>query len=118
MPKVQDSKLHKRQGNTAEAYIELNFRFLVNGQTYDCIAKTHETENLQDEPEEPLLYDPKQPTYSIMLDSLPGTPYIDERGNLQSHKPLKSFFVILPALGTIVIHGGYFILRYFLFRQG
>ncbi len=62
--------------------------------------------------EEPLLYDPLLPSYAIMLDDLPGSPRIDQGGNIKTATPAAAFLsLILPAV-TIIGHGTYIWLNF------
>ena len=63
---------------------KLTFEFSTDtGQRYRAAAKSHQPFVLEDEPQEQLLYDPQNPKNSVLLDSLPGEPDIDEFGNIQ-----------------------------------
>jgi hypothetical protein len=87
---------------------KLTFEFVADdGRTYEAVAKTHETRLLEDDAEEWLLYDPWDPNYAAMLDTLPGSPAIDEAGYLQPASYVRGLAVaILPAV-TILGHGLY-----------
>jgi hypothetical protein len=51
---------------------KLTFEFTAaDGIGYEAVGKTHKPEKLEDEAEEPLLYDPILPSYAVMLDALP-----------------------------------------------
>ena len=93
---------------------KLTFEFVAeDGYTYQAVAKSHRPEILEDEAQEPLLYDPSDPRNAVMLDSLPGLPRIDERGQIQTRSHLKALLVlILPAL-TIIGHGTYLYIHFF-----
>jgi hypothetical protein len=87
---------------------KLTFEFMDQmGQTYEATAKTHEPECLQDDAEEPLLYDPIRPTYATMLDHLPGAPRVDDMGQIQTQSPVKSVLVIIVPALSIIGHGLY-----------
>lgn len=53
------------------------------GATHETVVKTHHEEQLMDDAAEKLLYDPGRPSRAVLLDSLPGTPGLDEMGNLR-----------------------------------
>ncbi len=91
---------------------KLTFEFTDQvGQTREATAKTHETERLQDDAEEPLLYDPIRPSYSTMLDHLPGAPRLDEMGQIQTKSAIGSLLVLIVPTASIVGHGLYLLLR-------
>lgn len=90
---------------------KLVFEFIAdNGSKYEVISKTSLPDTLEDEVQERLLYDPLNPSYAVMLDNLPGSPDIDELGEIQTNN-LKSGLLplLLPAL-TFTIHGPIFLL--------
>jgi len=68
-------------------------------------AKTHEPEHLQDDAEEPLLYDPIRPSRATLLDHLPGAPRIDDMGQIQTQSPIRSLLVLIVPTLSIVGHG-------------
>lgn len=75
-----------------------------NGMTYQAHGYSH-TDELKDEAEEPLLYDPANPHNAMMLDSLPGGPRIDELGEIRSTSgSVLIWLLVLPGL-TVVGNG-------------
>jgi len=71
-----------------------------NGQTHETVVKTHHEEHLTDEDAERLVYDPGRPSRAVLLDGLPGTPGLNEMGNIQ---PVSNAAVVarlvLPFVG-------------------
>jgi len=103
----------KTEVNKKPVY-KLTFEFKTpEGMTYQAMAKTHETAKLEDQPEEPLLYDPMRPSYAVMLDDLPGGPRIQENGNIQVGSAVKTIIVLIIPLATIIGHGIYIYLKFF-----
>ena len=87
---------------------KLTFEFAAeDGQTYEVVAKTHETHLLEDDAEERLLYDPWNPRYAAMLDNLPGAPEIDETGRLHPRSVARGLAVLILPLLTLLGHGLY-----------
>jgi len=79
----------------------LTFEYATDeGMKYQTVVKTHHEEQLLDEAQERLLYDPVHPSRAVLLDSLPGTPGLDESGNI---RPVTAGAVaaalILPLIG-------------------
>jgi hypothetical protein len=69
-------------------------------------ARSHRPQILEDEAQEPLLYDPNS-DHAVMLDGLPGGPHVDSGGDLVSRNAaLAPAVLLLPAI-TVVVHGGY-----------
>jgi hypothetical protein len=83
---------------------KLTFEFADrNGTRYQTSAKTHLTENLQDEDFERVLYDPANPHYAVLFDNLPGRPEVDALGRILPGSPLRSGLVmIFPALTLLI----------------
>lgn len=81
----------------------LKFAFQAdNGREYEVQSRTHAPEVLEDEGEEPLLYDRNNPSYAVMLDSLPGSPSIDFSGQLHpSGSVLSVLALAIPALAIL-----------------
>lgn len=88
--------------------MKLRFAFETHeGEDWEVVAKTHEPEDLRDEPQEPLLYDPEDPSYAVLLDNLPGSTTFDSSGHLlpaSTRETLRP--LILPGL-TVLGHGIY-----------
>ena len=82
-----------------------------DGRRYQATAGTHEPERLEDQRREPLLYDVLNPSYSVMLDSLPGSPTIDPFGHFEA-PPLGRVVgaILIPGL-AILGHGTYLLVR-------
>lgn len=85
---------------------KLTFAFTAqDGQEYQVSHKTHNTEALEDEETERLLYDPTQPASAIMVDTITGFPELDEHGRLRPQSaPVTA--LLLPVL-VLVGHGWY-----------
>ena len=84
---------------------KLTFEFTVAGQTCEATAKTHEIEKLEDDDEEPLLYDPVNPAYAAMLDHLPGAARIDDNGEVRANNATSAVMVLVIPAATIIGHG-------------
>lgn len=85
---------------------KLTFEFVADdGRTYEAVAKTHQTHELEDDAEEPLLYDPIRPAYATMLDHLPGSPRIDANGSVQTDSAGRSLAVLFLPIISIAGHG-------------
>jgi len=69
--KLIDKQPTNTKINNSTVY-KLSFQFTAtNGTTYTTIAKTHLPYNLEDEPEEMLVYDANNPDKAVLIDSLP-----------------------------------------------
>ncbi|TPW19896.1 MAG: hypothetical protein FD126_2226 [Elusimicrobia bacterium] len=82
----------------------MTFEFkTVDGRTARCMAKTHETRELQDDAEEPLVYDPEDPSRAVLLDELPGRPRITEDSVVRSREGIVWHLLLVP-VGTALMH--------------
>jgi hypothetical protein len=84
-----------------QTVFKLTFHFEVDGKQYACIAKTHRTHLLEDDEEEQIIYNPRDPSKSVPVDILPGGMVVDEDGNISSPSPKFILFVLL--LPTVAI---------------
>jgi len=93
---------------------QLTFEFSPDeGGTYDVVSKTHLVDALEDDELEKLLYDPYNPSYAVMFDSLPGSPRINELGSIGTRSVLRSMVFLVIPLASILGHGIYIYLKYF-----
>lgn len=82
----------------------MTFEFkTVDGRAARCVAKTHLTHDLKDDAEEPLVYDPEDPSVAVLLDDLPGKPRISEASVVRSREGMVWHLLILP-VGTVLLH--------------
>ncbi|MCX6072420.1 MAG: DUF3592 domain-containing protein [Chloroflexi bacterium] len=89
----------------------LSFR-AHDGATYDMTSRTNQPENLDDQAEELILYDPDDPTRGAALDALPGKLQIDQSGTIRLGRPIACLTtLIVPGL-TILGHGLYLFFRF------
>ncbi len=94
--------------------IKMTFSFTAeDGLDWDVTAKTHEPEDLRDELEEPLLYDPNDPSTAVLLDDLPGSAEFDASGQLVPASVLEIIKILLIPGLTVVGHGMYILLAIF-----
>jgi len=102
----------KTQINKQPVY-KLTFEFSTpEGTSYEVFAKTHLPEKLEDQQEEPLLYEPMCPKNAVMLDNLPGAPRIDENGNIRAGSPLVALLNLIIPLVSVIGHGVYIYIRF------
>jgi len=105
--RLKSKEKTKTEVNKKPVY-KLTFEFNTpEGITYKATAKTHKIAKLQDQAEEPLLYDPMRPSYAVMLDDLPGGPRIQENGNIHAGSVARTIMALIIPLATIISHGIY-----------
>ena len=80
------------------------------GQKHVAVARTSETERLEDEASEALLYDPENPSYAYLLDEVPSRPQVEMNGDLKGRPMAGIAALILPGI-VIGGHLLYFVLR-------
>ncbi|MGA2137976.1 MAG: DUF3592 domain-containing protein [Verrucomicrobiia bacterium] len=96
----------KERTNTSvnnKTVYKLIFEFTTDtGQTCQAVTRTYQPEQLEDGQQHEVVYDPLTPSYAVMVDSLPGSPRIDERGVIQPAGFGSALCVsLLPALVII-----------------
>lgn len=80
---------------------ELTFEFTTrDGRRHEAKARSTATERLEDEAQEPLLYDPNDPTRAYVLDEAPARPEIESNGDLRGRTAAAVRSLILPILMT------------------
>jgi len=73
----------------------------IEGETFETVVKTHLNENLEDDAEERLIYNPGRPGQAVLVDNLPGQPQIDSMGNILPVSGLAATVTLaLPFLAT------------------
>jgi Protein of unknown function (DUF3592) len=83
---------------------KLTFTFIDRmGQRREAIAKTTDTDRLQDEAAEPLLYDPDHPSRACLLDEAPARPKFEGNGDMLG-RPVAAFFALLIPAFVIGLH--------------
>ena len=96
-----------------KAVYKLTFEFQTeSGETRNAIAKTHQTENLKDDENEPLLYDPMNPEKATLMDHLQGQPRFTPEGEIKGSGAITTMLcLIVPLLSAV----GHSIAFYYLF---
>ncbi|HCC47731.1 MAG TPA: hypothetical protein DEQ38_06395 [Elusimicrobia bacterium] len=88
----------------SEVY-RMRFEYEAGGQKYTNISDMNFTSAMEDETEEPVLYDPLKPRRSMLVDELPASIILDERGGFTSRWPFMGYFyaslplLLLAAMG-------------------
>jgi hypothetical protein len=83
---------------------ELIFEFTArDGRRHEAIARSTFTDRLEDEAQEPLLYDPANPERACLLDEAPARPEFEMNGDLRARPSSAMRALILPVL-MIGIH--------------
>ncbi len=99
------------------------FGYIIDEQGYEVTAKTHDETRFSGDPrlmkrnpdgtpgpiEESILYDPKQPKQSVLLDSLPGGPRINSQGDITCNLSGLIATLLLPSL--VILGHGFWIFR-------
>jgi len=78
---------------------KLTFEFTDrNGQRHEATANTTDTDRLEDEAQEPLLYDPNNPAKAFVLDEVPSRPQFEPNGELRGRPLAGLLSVIIPGI--------------------
>jgi len=82
---------------------KLTFEFTTDtGETCQTTTRSCEPNRLELEPQHEIVYDPLTPSYATLVDGLPGSPHIDERGVIQPARFGSTVRIsILPAAAII-----------------
>ncbi|HUJ11374.1 MAG TPA: DUF3592 domain-containing protein [Verrucomicrobiae bacterium] len=82
---------------------KLTFDFTTDtGETCQAITRSYQTAQFEDDQQHEIVYDPLTPSYATLVDCLPGSPRIDERGVIQPARFGSTLPVtILPVLVII-----------------
>ncbi|MEE4256678.1 MAG: DUF3592 domain-containing protein [Bacteroidales bacterium] len=84
----------------------------LQGEEYTRKERTHMPYSLQDQKKEKLLYLRSKPSFSIMLDSLPGVVEINDEGRVKAYYARNAVLLLICPLGTIIGHGIYLLTIY------
>jgi hypothetical protein len=85
--------------------IELTFEFISrDGRRCEAKARTTDPSRLEDDAQEPLLYDPQNPEKAYVLDELPARPAFNGLGEIEGRPTAAIASLILPAI-VVAGHG-------------
>lgn len=114
--KLCKGKLESKEAtNTAvneKTVYKLTFKFDTDQGPTKLVVKTHNVENLLDEEEEFIFYDPSNPDRAYLADTLPGSPKVDENGAFY-YDSLEIKFLARPLILGLVVGAAvlYFLLE-------
>jgi len=80
---------------------------------YEAIAKTHLPQLLEDDEKEKLLYNPLNPKHAVLIDSLPGSPRIDNQGHFLAGSIFQAMACLIIPVITILGHSMVLYLKLF-----
>jgi hypothetical protein len=73
-----------------------------------AVVKTSQTERLEDNPFETILYDPQNPKSSMLLDSLSGEQGFGSEGQIKANGKWRMLVaLVFPVLATAVVAVGF-----------
>lgn len=96
-----------RKGGSMMPEFRYSFAFELDGQPYLAHCRTAETDKVEDEETEIILYDRFNPTSSLVYDAVPNIPEINEAGQLEPLRGLTGWVLFLPVF-TVVLNLVYF----------
>lgn len=99
------SKEPTNQSVNESTVYELTFKFTPEGarREFTTVARTHRTEELEDEEQESLLYDTRFPSDAVLLDNLPAKAHVGADGKLEGGSLVGAFGVlILPGIAALL----------------
>jgi len=97
--KTRDATTKSYQRST----YRLVFRFLaLDGLTYEASCRREYPERLEDQQQEALVYDPRNPRHAVLLDDLPGSPTIGPDGVIgPASRVAVAVGLLMPVAGFI-----------------
>ncbi len=99
----------KRPTNTKinnQTVYRLEYEFAAeDGTTHRAVVRSHDTRRLEDEEAEQILYDPRNPARSCVVDALPAGITIGPDGAFAAPNAAKTALILLPPAVTIIGHG-------------
>lgn len=114
---TQGKLLSKEATNTSindQTVYKFTFGFKDrSGRKFEVSEKTHNVSVLQDDNEEHLLYLRDNPADAVLFDSLPGSPELDKKNNIQPGSFGSSFGKLIVPLITLLGHGAYIFFAFF-----
>ena len=110
MGTLKSKKATNMRVNKQRVY-ELCFEFTArDGRRCEAKTRTSRTELLENEEQEPLLYDPDDPRRAYLLDEAPARPELEQNGDLRG-RPVSAMLSIILPLIVIVAHGAYLLFK-------
>ncbi|HHM21943.1 MAG TPA: hypothetical protein ENJ20_07950 [Bacteroidetes bacterium] len=97
-----------RKGGTVMPEFRYSFEFEYKGVKYLANCRTHETDKVEDEETEIVLFNRYEPTFNLVYDAVPNMPHINEEGKMAPLRGLKARVLFLPVF-TVVFNGVYFV---------
>lgn len=83
---------------------ELSFDFTTrDGILFTAKARSHQPHYLEDDPEEQILYDPRNPERAVLVDNMPGQPDIDAWGKIHVAHPQRAVLLLIVPFGTLTV---------------
>ena len=94
---AQATLASKKEFHFEQTLYRLHFTYEVGGKTYHSLLDTTTPNLLLDEPREPLLYDPRNPKHSILLDDLPARVDFDDQGLIRHRYAFMGYvYALIP----------------------
>ena len=92
-----------KKGGTVLPEFRYSFEFEHNGTKHLAHCRTYETEKVEDEETEIILFDRFRPHFNLVYDAVPNVPHIDEEGKMLPLRGLKGWVLFLPIF-TVVLN--------------
>lgn len=97
-----------KKGGTVMPEFRYSFQFTHNEEPFIATARTHETDKVEDEETEMVLFNRYEPTFNLVYDAVPNVPHINEEGIMEPIRGLKAWVLFLPVF-TVVLNLVYFV---------
>jgi hypothetical protein len=80
-----------------------------DGMSHQVVSKTSQTDALEDESLEMLLYDASNPKVAVFIDDLPGMPDVTSERGIVLRSPQGIWVTLIVPLITMIGHGAFFL---------
>lgn len=78
------------------------FEFELQGRKFTSTCQTHKTNQVEDEIQEFILYQPSNPDYSMVYDAIPNAPTFNNHGQMEDISFSKWYILIAPTLSFLI----------------
>ncbi|MEM7103114.1 MAG: DUF3592 domain-containing protein [Bacteroidota bacterium] len=113
---TRGERLSKEATNTTindQPVYKYEFTFTSDDKSYIATCSTHQTHRVEDDKQEIILYDARNPEISVVYDAIEGYPAIDEDGNMGPVPAGNIIYLIVPGI-SIIGHGLFILFYYFI----
>ncbi len=90
-----------KKGGTVMPEFRYSFEFEYKGVKYLANCRTHQTDKVEDEETEIVLFDRYEPHYNLVYDAVQNVPHINEEGHMEPLRGMKGWVLFLPVFVVV-----------------